>query len=78
MTRTMEAPRKGVAVDEPTGYSAFPREIHRPPRSLEEKTDTDIRQWTVVPQRGHFAAMDQPNALARDVADFFRPLRQAF
>jgi hypothetical protein len=67
-----------VTVDEPTGYSAFPREIRRPPRSLAEKTDTGIRQWTVMPQGGHFAAMDQPNALARDVADFFRPSRQAF
>ena len=69
---------EGVTVDVPTGYSAFPREIRRPPRSLAQKTYTDIRQWTVMPQGGHFAAMEQPNALARDVADFFRPLRQAF
>ena len=27
---------------------------------------------------GHFAAMEQPEALAADVRAFFRPLRQAF
>jgi len=27
---------------------------------------------------GHFAAMEQPAALAQDVANFFRPLRERF
>ena len=59
----------------PTGYAAFPREILRPPRSLAEKTYTDIRRWTFMPKGGHFAAMEQPEALAEDVRAFFRPLR---
>jgi microsomal epoxide hydrolase len=68
----------GKTVDVPTGYAAFPREIRRPPRSIAAKDYTDIRQWTVMQKGGHFAAMEQPAALARDVADFFRPLRGAF
>ena len=60
----------------PAGYSEFPREILRPPRSLAERTYTDIRRWTVMPRGGHFAAMEQPGALADDIRAFFRPLRQ--
>ena len=68
----------GRTVDVPTGYAEFPKEIRRPPRSIAEKTYTDIRQWTVMPKGGHFAAMEQPEALATDVQNFFRPLRQTF
>jgi pimeloyl-ACP methyl ester carboxylesterase len=68
----------GKTVDVPTGYAAFPREIRRPPRSIAEKIYTDIRQWTVMTEGGHFAAMEQPAALASDVLDFFRPLRHLF
>ncbi|MEZ5854407.1 MAG: alpha/beta fold hydrolase [Hyphomicrobiaceae bacterium] len=68
----------GKTVDVPTGYAAFPREIRRPPRSIAEKTYTDIRQWTVMEKGGHFAAMEQPEALARDIQEFFRPLRGDF
>lgn len=65
----------GQTVDVPTGYAAFPKEIRRPPRSIAEKSYTNIRQWTVMPRGGHFAAMEQPEALARDVLTFLRPLR---
>lgn len=65
----------GATVDAPFGYAAFPREIRRPPRSIAEKTYTDIRQWTEMPKGGHFAAMEEPEALARDIQAFFRPLR---
>ena len=66
----------GEAVTAPTGYAAFPREILRPPRSLAEKTFTNIHRWTAMPRGGHFAAMEQPEALAEDVRAFFRPLRR--
>ncbi len=66
-------PEGGVRV--PTGYAEFPREILRPPRSVAEKVYTDIRRWTVMPRGGHFAAMEQPEALAREIVEFFRPLR---
>jgi microsomal epoxide hydrolase len=66
-------PDGGVHV--PMGYAAFPREILRPPRSLAERMYTDIRRWTVMPKGGHFAAMEQPEALAREIVEFFRPLR---
>jgi pimeloyl-ACP methyl ester carboxylesterase len=61
----------------PTGYAQFPREILRPPRSLAERAFADIRRWSVMPRGGHFAAMEQPQALAHEIREFFRPLRSA-
>ncbi len=65
----------GATVDVPTGYAEFPKEILRPPRSLAERTYTDIRRWSVMPKGGHFAALEQPQALATEIREFFRPLR---
>jgi pimeloyl-ACP methyl ester carboxylesterase len=66
-------PDGGITV--PTGYAEFPHEILSPPRSLAARTYTDIRRWSVMPRGGHFAAMEQPEALAAEVRAFFRPLR---
>lgn len=58
-------------VTAPMGYAEFPREILRPPRSVAEKCYADIRRWTRMPRGGHFAALEQPEALAREVVAFF-------
>jgi pimeloyl-ACP methyl ester carboxylesterase len=65
----------GATIDVPTGYAAFPREILRPPRSMAERTFGNIRRWTVMEKGGHFAALEQPEALARDIVAFARALR---
>lgn len=65
----------GGPVTPPTAYAAFPKEILRPARSLAENVYTDIRRWSVMDRGGHFAAMEQPEALASDILDFLRPLR---
>jgi microsomal epoxide hydrolase len=66
---------EGETVDVPMGYAQFPKEILRPPRSVAERTYTDIRHWSVMPKGGHFAAMEQPALLAREVTEFFSGLR---
>jgi pimeloyl-ACP methyl ester carboxylesterase len=66
----------GHTIDVPMGYAHFPAEILRPPRSLAERTYTDIRRWSAMPRGGHFAALEQPEALANEVREFFRPLRR--
>jgi len=58
----------------PTGYVEFPKEILRPPRSLAERTYTDIRRWTVEEKGGHFAALETPAVLAREIKAFFGAL----
>jgi len=66
---------QGRAVDVPLGYAEFPCEILRPPRVIAETVFSDIRRWTVMPKGGHFAAMEQPAALAVEMNAFFRGLR---
>ncbi len=58
----------------PTGYCQFPREILRPPRAAAERVFRDIRRWSVMPRGGHFAAWEQPAALAAEIRAFFRDL----
>ncbi len=66
---------EGATIDVPTGYCEFPCEILRPTRSLAEQVYTDIQRWTVRDRGGHFAAMEQPDALVEEIRAFFRPLR---
>jgi len=66
---------EGSTVDVPTGYAEFPKEIVRPPRSVAQGMYSDIRRWSVMPKGGHFAALEQPQALAQEIREFFRPLR---
>ena len=42
-----------------------PKEILRPPRSVAERLYANIQRWTVMEKGGHFAALEQPEALAR-------------
>jgi microsomal epoxide hydrolase len=59
-----------------TAYASFPREILHPPRSWVERTYPNIQRWTMMKAGGHFAALEQPDALAEDIRAFFRPLRE--
>jgi microsomal epoxide hydrolase len=61
-------------IEVPTGYAAFPREIVRPPRARAER-QFNIQRWTPMPAGGHFAALEEPAALAADVRAFFRERR---
>jgi pimeloyl-ACP methyl ester carboxylesterase len=38
--------------------------------------DGDREGSSVMPRGGHFAALEQPEALANEVREFFRPLRR--
>ncbi len=61
-------------VEPPVAVAVFPKEIAMPPRALAER-GLNIARWTEMPKGGHFAAMEQPELLAKDLREFFRPLR---
>ena len=65
---------QGQRIAVPSAYARFPREILHPPRPWVERV-YDIRRWTEMPAGGHFAALEEPAALAADVRAFFRTLR---
>ncbi|GAA1694690.1 epoxide hydrolase [Fodinicola feengrottensis] len=58
----------------PTGVAVFPKELSLPVRRLAERSD-NIVHWTEFEHGGHFAAMEQPEALVGDIRTFFRTLR---
>jgi pimeloyl-ACP methyl ester carboxylesterase len=61
-------------VDVPTGVAIMPKDVVQMPRSWAQEY-YDLRSWNVFPAGGHFAHMEQPEALVEDIRNFFRPLR---
>jgi len=55
----------------PTGIAVFPREILKSPRKWAEK-HYNIRQWSVMPRGGHFAALEVPDLLIEDIRSFVK------
>lgn len=71
-----ELVREGKRIEVPTAYAVFPAEILRPPRALVAQAFNLIR-FTKMPAGGHFAALEEPELLARDLRESFRSLRSA-
>jgi pimeloyl-ACP methyl ester carboxylesterase len=55
-------------------YARFPKEIVTPPREWVERVFKVVR-WTEMPAGGHFAALEQPRALAVDIHEAFSEFR---
>jgi microsomal epoxide hydrolase len=68
--------RQGEKITVPTGYARFAVEITRPPREWVERA-FNLHRYTDFPSGGHFAALEEPDALVTDLREFFRPLRTA-
>jgi pimeloyl-ACP methyl ester carboxylesterase len=66
----------GGRVEVPTACAQFPKEIIWAPRTWIEAR-YNLKRWTEFPRGGHFAALEQPDALVGDVRAFFRDLRSA-
>lgn len=59
----------------PTACALFPKEIYRAPRVWADAQYPHIERWTVFSQGGHFAALEEPDALVADLRAFFTPDR---
>ena len=66
--------RKGEYVSVPCGVARFPKEDPFPPRDWVER-GYNVQRWTEMPKGGHFAAMEEPELLVRDIREFFRSHR---
>ncbi|MBD2756656.1 epoxide hydrolase family protein [Spirosoma validum] len=63
----------GGRVEVPVGMAIFPKD-NPPPREFAERS-LNIQRWSKMPHGGHFAALEEPETLADELRDFFRPLR---
>jgi pimeloyl-ACP methyl ester carboxylesterase len=64
-----------VQVMLPVGFTTFPGEIFRAPRSWVEKFYSHVIYFNQASQGGHFAAWEEPHLFSEEVRAGFRPLR---
>jgi len=69
------SPFTGKRIEVPTGMAQFPKDLVPAVRAWEERF-YNLRHWTEMPRGGHFAEMEEPNLLADDIREFFRPPRE--
>ena len=59
----------------PVGFTTFPGEIWRTPRSWVEKAYPNVIYFNEVDKGGHFAAWEEPELFANEIRATFRPVR---
>jgi pimeloyl-ACP methyl ester carboxylesterase len=63
-------------VSVPTGFTTFPGEIWRTPRSWAENSYPNLTYFNEVDKGGHFAAWEEPELFSAEVRAAFRSVRQ--
>lgn len=64
-------------IEVPVGYSQFPRDIHETSERWVKQRYPSLVYYNELPKGGHFAAWEQPELFATEVAMSFRGLRGA-
>src|SRR6201987_3830068 len=59
----------------PVGFTTFPGEIWRTPRSWVKKAYPNVIYFNEVDKGGHFAAWEEPELFSEEIRTAFRPLR---
>ena len=68
-------PKDGHRIEVPTAAALFPKEyLEWPPKSYAERI-YNIKRWTKMSKGGHFAALEQPDLLIKDIREFAKTLR---
>jgi pimeloyl-ACP methyl ester carboxylesterase len=62
----VRAPSGFTVTNEDEGY----------PVEFARRSYADIRQWRIAGRGGHFFALEEPEQLANDLRDFFRPRKR--
>ena len=67
-------PKKDLPLKIPTAVALFPKEyLEWAPRSYVERI-YNVQRWTEMPKGGHFAALEQPDLLIKDIREFSKSL----
>jgi pimeloyl-ACP methyl ester carboxylesterase len=72
-SRNNPEPRPWTTISVPCGIAIFPKDLTTPPREFAERS-YNVQHWTEMPRGGHFAALEQPELLAKDIRSFFSAL----
>jgi len=69
-------PKEGLPIKAPTAVALFPKEyLEWAPKSYVERI-YNIKRWTKMPKGGHFAALEQPDLLVKDIREFAKDLKK--
>jgi len=69
-------PKEDLPLKVPTAVALFPKEyLEWAPRSYVERI-YNIQRWTEMPKGGHFAALEQPDLLVKDIREFAKDLKK--
>lgn len=63
-------------IEVPAGICIAPKDFVNAPREFAERI-LNVRQWTLLPEGGHFLAMEAPQRLAEDIFRFAANLRES-
>ena len=67
-------PKDFKKIEIPTSIAVFPAEMSAwPPKTYVERI-FNVKQWTVMPSGGHFAALEQPEFLVNDIVKFSKKI----
>ena len=65
-------PKNFKKIKVPTAIAEFPKEMSGwPPKSYVNRI-FNIKRWTKMPKGGHFAALEEPELLIKDIKSFFK------
>ena len=68
-------PKEGLPIKVPTAVALFPKEyLEWAPKSYVKRI-YNIQRWTKMPKGGHFAALEQPDLLVKDIREFAKNLK---
>jgi pimeloyl-ACP methyl ester carboxylesterase len=62
-----------LAIEVPTAFAIFPKELLLLPRAIAERT-TNLVRWEVQPKGGHYPPSEQPELVIHELTEFFRDL----
>jgi hypothetical protein len=63
------------AVSVPVGFTTFPGELWRTPRSWVDQSYPNVMYFNEVDKGGHFAAWEEPDVFSEEVRAAFKSLR---
>jgi len=68
-------PKEDLPLKVPTAVALFPKEyLEWAPKSYVERI-YNVQRWTEMPKGGHFAALEQPDLLVKDIREFVKTLK---
>ncbi|XP_071387622.1 epoxide hydrolase 1 isoform X4 [Centroberyx affinis] len=75
-SKGLNQPHEKIPVHVPTGFACFPNELMHTPKLWVKQKYRKLKTFTPMASGGHFAAMEEPQLMARDIQSFTKTLEK--